>query len=274
MEEGLVKDILLASLLHIQKELLLPNNNQFSKNSQYRIAYHPDYYLLSPSFFFCSKTSSGVSVGVIKKYLVDMKFKTQNAKTNKLINNEILKLQNFGKILNTSGLKGASGSFVINPEFENFDSRSLYFDNKISAASSNNFDSIDEFLETLITERCYDGEEYVKIKTETELKLEKAKKDRQAKKESLYDKLKPMYELELGLSYNASEYAKQSSSYYNGKFFDTKVEQQDYFECICGSDLDPDEDRKYRVQCKDCNLYQHGMYEIISSFLDSCSSKT
>ena len=197
-----------------------------------------------------------------------MKFKTLNAKTNKLINNEIVKLQNFGKILNTSGLKGASGSFVINPEYENFDSRSLYFD-KASAS-----DPIDEFLETLITERVYDGDEYVKIKTQTELKLEKAKKYRQAKKESLYDKLKPMYELELGLSYNASEYAKQSSSYYNGKFFDTKVEQQDYFECICGSDLDPDEDRKYRVQCKECNLYQHGMYEIISSFLDSCSSKT
>ena len=191
-----------------------------------------------------------------------MKFKTLNAKTNKLINNEIVKLQNFGKILNTSGLKGASGSFVINPEYENFDSRSLYFD-KASAS-----DPIDEFLETLITERVYDGDEYVKIKTQTELKLEKAKKDRQANKESLYDKLKPMYELELGLTYNATEYAKQKTSW-NGTFFDTKAEQQDYFECICGSDLDADEDRKYRVQCKDCNLYQHGMYKIIFAFLEA-----
>ena len=189
-----------------------------------------------------------------------MKFKTLNAKTNKLINNEIVKLQNFGKILNTSGLKGASGSYVINPDYENFDSRSLYFDK----TSASNFDPIDEFLETLITERVYDGDEYVKVKTETELKLEKAKKDRRAKKESLYDRLKPMYELELG----GSEVIKPNrQKHWNGTFFDTKVEQQDYFECICGSDLDADEDRKYRVQCKDCNLYQHGMYAIFFAFL-------
>ena len=44
---------------------------------------------------------------------------------------------------------------------------------------------------------------------------------------------------------------------WNGTFFDTKVEQQNYFECICGSDLDAEDDRKYRVQCKACTQYQH-----------------
>ena len=35
--------------------------------------------------------------------------KKQNDKTNKQINNELAKLVRLGKILNTSGLKGASG---------------------------------------------------------------------------------------------------------------------------------------------------------------------
>ena len=137
------------------------------------------------------------------------------------------------------------GSFVINPDFENFDSRSLYVDMEL--------DPIDQFIEDLITERCYEGQNYVKVKTKTELQLEKAKKERKAKKESLYEKLLPMYQLELG-----SEVIKPNrQKRWNGTFFDTKVERQDYFECICGSDLDADEDRKYRVQCKECTQFQH-----------------
>ena len=223
--------------------------------------------------------AAGVSVGVIKKYIIAMFDKKQSEKQNKLINNELAKLVRLGKILNTSGLKGASGtydnflfillvdihsmifclgSFVINPDFENFDSRSLYVDMEL--------DPIDQFIEDLITERCYEGQNYVKIKTKTELQLEKAKKERKAKKESLYDKLLPMYELELG-----SEVIKPNrQKRWNGTFFDTKVERQDYFECICGSDLDHDEDRKYRVQCKECRADLF-LLEIIG-FLPNISS--
>ncbi len=187
----------------------------------------------------------GVSVGVIKKFLEHMFNKKMNEKTNKQINLELVKLINLGKLLNTSGLKGASGSFLINPDFESFDSRSIFADKDL--------DSIDSFIEQIITERCYDGQSFVKVKTQTELKLEKAKKERLAKKESLYDKLRPMYELELG-----SEVIKPNrQKKWHGTYFDTKVEQQEYFECICGSDLDADEDRKYRVQCKECGIYQH-----------------
>ena len=39
--------------------------------------------------------------------------KKQNDKTNKQINNELAKLVRLGKILNTSGLKGASGKLHI-----------------------------------------------------------------------------------------------------------------------------------------------------------------
>ena len=133
----------------------------------------------------------GASVGVLKKYLVTMFDKKLNEKTNKQINNEIAKLVTYGKILNTSGLKGASGSFVINPDHENFDSRAIYFDK--------NLDTIEQFLENLISERCYDNIPFVKVKTQTELQFEKVKEQRKAKKESLYEKLRPMYELELGM---------------------------------------------------------------------------
>ena len=76
-----------------------------------------------------------------------------------------------------------------------------------------------------------------------------------AKKESLYEKMKAKYELEL--FDEVVHYNKNSSNKWNGTFFDTKVEQQDYFECICGSDLDADDDNKFRVQCKECGIYQH-----------------
>ena len=113
--------------------------------------------------------------------------KKLNEKTNKNINLEIGKLVNTGKILNTSGSKGASGSFMINPYYENFDSRSQF--------ANKNLDPLDQFIEDIITERCYDGQPYAKIKTQTELKLEQLHNKK--KKESLYEKMKPMYEMEL-----------------------------------------------------------------------------
>ena len=85
----------------------------------------------------------------------------------------------------------------------------------------------------MITDYCYEGKPYVKIKSKTELKLEKAHQERKKnKKESLYEKMKAKYELEL-----FSEVIQPQAKKFGGTFFDTKAEQQDYFECICGSDL-------------------------------------
>ena len=72
-----------------------------------------------------SNNSVGASVGIIKRFIKDIFKKELSDQKNKQINAEFVKLTLNGKILNTSGLKGASGSFVINPDYANFDSRSL-----------------------------------------------------------------------------------------------------------------------------------------------------
>lgn len=60
-----------------------------------------------------------------------------------------------------------------------------------------------------------------------------------AKKETkgeLYSKLKSMYEMSLPGS--LASYASQTySGKYYRSYFDTKVEQRDYFECLCGKSL-------------------------------------
>ena len=122
----------------------------------------------------------------------------------------------------------------------------IFFSEKI-------LDPIENFIEDVITDYCYEGQSYVKIKSKTELKLEKAHQERKKnKKESLYEKMKAKYELEL-----FSEVIQPQAKKFGGTFFDTKAEQQDYFECICGSDLDAEDDRKFRVQCTQCGIYQH-----------------
>lgn len=40
-------------------------------------------------------------------------------------------------------------------------------------------------------------------------------------------------------------------------FFDTKVAQKSYFECLCGSAEIENRDDKFRVQCSVCSLWQH-----------------
>ena len=73
-----------------------------------------------------ANNSVGASVGVVKKFIKDMFKKELTDQRNKQINAVFVNLTQHGKILNTSGLKGASGSFMINPDFANFDSRSIY----------------------------------------------------------------------------------------------------------------------------------------------------
>jgi hypothetical protein len=42
-----------------------------------------------------------------------------------------------------------------------------------------------------------------------------------------------------------------------GQFFETKAEQCDYFECLCGSEAEADTDPKHRIQCSACSTWQH-----------------
>jgi len=86
-----------------------------------------------------------VSVSAVKKILESDYGKTSNAK----INVELATLAKKGLIMNTSGTKSASGSYVINPEFENFDTRRSFL--------AKNLDNVERVIEDVITKVCYDG---------------------------------------------------------------------------------------------------------------------
>ena len=72
------------------------------------------------------------------------------------------------------------------------------------------------------------------------------------KKESLYQKLKPLYEKQMAEYSEAvvlTDRYKQVAKKWYGTFFDTKVENTDYFECVCGvDDWGVANDPKLRVQ--------------------------
>ncbi len=86
-----------------------------------------------------------MSVTAIKKILDSEYGKNRNA----AINNEIANLTLKRLLINTSGLKGSSGSFVINPDFDSFDSRRNYL--------SVDLGNVDRTIENVITKICYDG---------------------------------------------------------------------------------------------------------------------
>ena len=56
-----------------------------------------------------------------------------------------------GQLLNTSGIRGSSGSFVVNPDFETFDSRKSYLSPKTALSN------VDIVIEDVITKYCYNG---------------------------------------------------------------------------------------------------------------------
>ena len=182
---------------------------------------------------------TGVSVNYIKRHIYQNFGKKSCAQTNKAINKEILWCLDNGLVLNTSGIRGASGSFRINPHYKDFDSRRLYMDKTL--------DNVERTLEEVISRVCYEDRPCVK----TEMKATK----KVIKKESLYEKLKPMYESHLA---EMSEAATARKKQYHGTFFDTKVGPMDYFECVCGEDdVGAAHDRKWRVKCGECRQSQH-----------------
>ena len=89
----------------------------------------------------------GVSVSAIKNHIIKVYNKKQTGQTNKAINKELIWCFERGLLLNTSGLKGASGSFRVNPGFRDFDSRGLYVDRKL--------DGVDSVIEDVISTVCY-----------------------------------------------------------------------------------------------------------------------
>ena len=192
-----------------------------------------------------SSKENEASIQAIKKYLGETFEKKANDKTNKNINAEIANLVKRGQIFNTSGKNGASGSFTINPKFEDFDSRSLY-------QNVGEMSSMDKVIENMISKVCYNNETFIP-------QTQQVKKTK--KKESLYDKLKVDYDRKLAAcsdAYVLSDRYKSAAKHWYGTFFDTKVAPTDYFECVCGADdYGVQSDPKYRVQCLDCNQWQH-----------------
>ena len=81
-------------------------------------------------------------------------------------------------------------------------------------------------------------------------------KKQNSKKGATYDKLKSMYDssLPMSLAFYASD---KRSKEWNKGFFDTKVDQRAYFECMCGGTEENKKVVGYRVQCRDCGNEQH-----------------
>ena len=104
-----------------------------------------------------------------------------------------------------------------------------------------------QVIEDVITRHVYDGVAFVKP--------QRPKKPQQQGQTTLYEKVKTRYDMILS-DMSEAKHARGSSKWVRG-FFDTKVEQQDYFECVCGGFLPEDMDDKYRVQCSTCGLWQH-----------------
>ncbi|TRY78378.1 hypothetical protein TCAL_01692 [Tigriopus californicus] len=194
-----------------------------------------------------AKNGDGASTHALKKHLAKT-FGKSSAQHLNQFKKTVVKLVGQGLLVNTSHQSGANGSFIVNPDHESFDSRGLYFAKDLS--------DIEKVIEQVITNRCYGGQSYNRDQADKLASVHKKPK----KESSTYKRLKDIYEMQLaGLSEAVEltpEYRKARRKW-NGTFFDTKVGQSDYFECICGTDLDADEDRLHRIQCSKCQLWQH-----------------
>nr|XP_045617516.1 E3 ubiquitin-protein ligase SHPRH-like [Procambarus clarkii]XP_045617517.1 E3 ubiquitin-protein ligase SHPRH-like [Procambarus clarkii] len=111
-------------------------------------------------------------------------------------------------------------------------------------------------IESAIVKECWDG----RVK---DYKKEGSFKDfckflRTRKKDpyymmSLREKLQIQYNISMA-KYSAREVVTRKTIQ---GFFDTKVAQKSYFECLCGSAETEIRDEKFRVQCSVCSLWQH-----------------
>ncbi len=65
----------------------------------------------------------------------------------------LAKLTETGLLVNTThGTAGANGSFIVNPDYANFDSRGIN--------AGKELDAMEEVIEDVITRHCYEGKPY------------------------------------------------------------------------------------------------------------------
>jgi hypothetical protein len=158
------------------------------------------------------------------------------------IKSNVKTMEDSGLIVNVGENPGPRGRFKINPDYADFDTRGKYIDDT---------DPVTTAIEEVITRRVYNGIPFDREARDAKAAAHAANAKPKPK---LYDKLKSKYDMILA---DMSEANQESRRRWNGTYFDTKVGQQDYFECVCGSELLADYDSKFRVQCVSCQLWQH-----------------
>lgn len=111
-------------------------------------------------------------------------------------------------------------------------------------------------IESAIVKECWDGKikEYKK-----EGSYKEFRKFLKMRKKDPYYLMSMKQRLELQYNNSIAKYSARevvSQRTIQG-FFDTKVAQKSYFECLCGSAEIEIRDDKFRVQCSVCSLWQH-----------------
>ena len=191
--------------------------------------------------------TDGVSMMKIKDYLSKHFQKQFTHKSfGKKFSESITKGESCGQFIKTSNTKGASGSIVLNPHYNPDDTRGLH--------SFRELDSEEATIEEVITQKCYEGKPFEM--PHIPKKYENLREKKAKTSGELYKKMNAMYEMALpmSLAFYASD---KRSKQWNREFFDTKVEQRNFFECICGGSEEESRRARHRVQCGDCKTEQH-----------------
>ena len=191
--------------------------------------------------------TDGVSMLRIKEYLAKNFQKQYGHKTfGKKFAECITKGEACGQFIKTSNTKGAAGSIVLNPHYNPDDTRGFFSFRELTAEEAT--------IEEIITRVCYDDKPFEMPHIP---KVYENLRERKAKNAgALYKKMNAMYEMALPMSL-ASYATDKRSKKWNSEFFDTKVAQRAYFECICGGSEEGGPRAKHRVKCGECSTEQH-----------------
>lgn len=126
---------------------------------------------------------------------------------------------------------------------------------KFNVEEEINNDPVLKLIENVIIDKCWDGQ-LTNYKKEGSFKDYK-KYLRKKKKDPFY-LLTFREKLELDYKNQLAGYSSLGALKSNGynRFFETKVKQKSYFECVCGQ-KDDTTDSTNKVQCTKCSLWQH-----------------
>ncbi|KAK7079811.1 hypothetical protein SK128_008529, partial [Halocaridina rubra] len=123
-------------------------------------------------------------------------------------------------------------------------------------------------IESAIVNECWNGsmKEYKKLGSHKEFRkfLKKRKRDPYYMM-SIKQRLNMQYQSDIAAYSAASAVSRKGIQ----GFFETKVAQKSYFECICGASETETDDTKFRVQCARCSLWQHAdcvQYDVTNPF--------